>query len=200
MDLKEFLNSGLLELSVLGTLSDDEASLVQEMQSSHSEVQEEIHALELFFEQDAMRNALIPAARLDKKMERMFSSLEAEKQMHLSHTPLISDFSDADSWLELVSGLLPKKNSPERFEKLLRHQDGVMQVLVVSSTDIEEETHEEVDESFLILKGSCVCSIGDVSIKMSAGDFMQIPLYLPHKVTLTSKYVTAILQHVDCEN
>ena len=198
MDLNEFLDSGLSELHVIGVLSQDETSIVHKMQASHPEVKREIDALEMFYERDALRNAVSPTLQMDKKMELMFSSLEAEQEMNLAQTPLISRFSDANTWLELVSSLLPKDNAPERFEKLLRHENGVMQVLVVSSTDIEEEVHADVYESFLILEGTLVCTIGEAFMNMGAGDYMQIPLHQPHTVTITSNSVTAILQHVDC--
>ncbi|WP_354356868.1 cupin domain-containing protein [Pedobacter sp. UYP30] len=200
MDLKEFLDSGLLELNVIGALAQDEAQLVHKMLVSHPEIKKEIAALEVFFEQHAIKNAVSPHLRMGKKMERLFSNLAAEQNMQLSQTPLISGFSDSNAWLELISPLLPKDNSCERFKKLLRYENGVMQLLIVSSTDIDEEVHEDLDESFLILKGTCVCTIGNTSINMGAGDFMQIPLDLPHTVTITSNSVTAILQRVDCAN
>ncbi len=198
LNLQEFLNSGLLELYLIGSLMPEEIALVELMRISHPEVLQEMKDLELFHEQDAMRHAVKPNPRIDQKMELIFTSLLAEQKMQLSETPLITSFSSSNDWLELISPLLPTDHAPERFEKLLRNNNGIMQVLVVSHTHIEEEIHEDVMESFLILKGSCVCTIGDQNTIMGPGDFMEIPLHLPHDVRITSKSVTAILQHVDC--
>lgn len=198
MDLKEFLDSGLSELYLLGVLTHEEAALVQKMQVLHSEVKREIEALELFYEQDAIQNAVKLHPRVDKQMNVMLSALQTEKQMQLSETPLISIFSDADAWLELVTPLLPNDNFGDGFTSVLRNNNGVMQMLAISSIDIEEEVHEDVDESFLILKGTCICTIGNESINMGPGDFMQIPLYKPHSVSITSTSLIAILQHVEC--
>jgi mannose-6-phosphate isomerase-like protein (cupin superfamily) len=196
MELNEFLNSGMLELYLINTLHPEEVSLVESMRKLYPEVHAELAKLESFLEEDAIRNAVSPHTRMDEKMALMFNNLEAEQNMQLSATPLISALSNADAWLELVTPLLPENYSGERFEKLLRHENGVMQVLVISATDVEEEVHESLDESFLILKGTCICHIGEHFINMGPGDFMQIPLNLPHTVTITSESITAILQHI----
>lgn len=196
MELKEFLESGLIELHVMGMLAQDDALLVQKMLSIHPEVRREIDLLETFYEQDARRNAVNPSLQLDRKMELLFSNLDTEQHIQLTKLPLITGFSDSNAWLELVSPLLPKNEPSKRFEKLLRYQDGVMQALVVSPTHIDEEIHEELHESFLILKGTCICTIGESSLNMGPGDYMEIPLHQPHTVTITSSSVTAILQRI----
>lgn len=198
MELKDFINNGMLELYLMGLLSPEEVSLVERMRSQYPEINSELAKIEDFIEKDAIRNAESLPEQIDKKMELIFEGLEAEKNMQLSLLPLISAFSNSDYWLKLVSPLLPKIHSGERFEKLLRHGNGVMQVLVRSSSDIEEEIHDHLDESFLILEGTCICTIGNSSFNMGPGDFMQIPLYQPHTVSITSASVTAILQHVEC--
>jgi len=198
MDLAEFFKSGILELYLLGSLNLEEAALMEQMRSKHPvEISAEIKALEYFFEQDALQNAIKPSFALDKKMEVVFANLELEHQMSIDRLPLINPFSNPNAWLELISSYLPKEHKlTERFGKILRNTDGVMQMLVVSETDIDEEVHEDLEESFLILKGTCTCTIGETSFNMGPGDFMQIPLHEPHTVTLTSPSVTAILQHV----
>ena len=80
--------------------------------------------------------------------------------------------------------------------KVLRHDDRVSQMLVVSMTDIAQETHENEYESFLILEGECKCVVGEDIRFMKAGDFMPIPLHALHHVEVLSNSVTAILQHV----
>lgn len=196
-ELRKFLDSGLLELYLIGALGSEEVSFVEKMRKLHPVVDSELAAIEAFLESDAIRNAVNPSAEMNAKMESIFGSFEKEQKRQLTALPLISAFSSADAWLEMIAPLLPKAQQQERFEKMLRHENGVTQVLVISSTDIEEEVHEDLDESFLILKGTCVCTIGSNSFNMGPGDFMQIPLYLPHTVRITSESVTAILQRVD---
>ena len=49
-------------------------------------------------------------------------------------------------------------------------------MLVVSSTNFEDEVHDDEYESFLILKGSCKCTIGNSVQFMDESDYMAIPL------------------------
>lgn len=196
-DLAEFLESGLLELYVLGNLADGDLAPIKKMRLKYNtEITAEINALESFFEQDALRCAIKPNSVFDQKMEGIFANLEIEHQMSLDRLPLINPFSSPNAWLKMIALDLPKGRLTERFGKLLRNDNGVMQLLVVSETDIDEEVHEDLEESFLILKGTCTCTIGATSFHMGPGDFMQIPLHQPHTVKLTSPSVTAILQHV----
>lgn len=199
MDLIVFLESGLLELFVIGALSQDEVLLVRKMQELHPEVREEIDSLEKFYEQNAVQNELKPQSRTDKKMNFLLDNLELEQRMQLSEIPLISGFSDSEAWMKMVTPLFPTEIVGERFERLLRNENGIMQMLVISKTDIDEEIHDDLEESFLILEGTCICTVGDISREMGRGEFMQIPLFESHTVNVTSKTVTAILQRVDCD-
>ncbi len=196
MDLTTFLNSGLLELYLIGKLDQEEVLLVNQMRVAHPEVVAELASLEAFFEREALQHAVKPDSRFDEKMQSLFLNLEIEQVMQLSDMPLITSFSDADAWFEMISPLLPQGNFEGRFEKLLRNDDQVMQALVITPEGVDEEVHEDMHESFLILKGTCICTIGNETITMGPGSFMQIPLNQPHTIAVASKSVIAILQHV----
>ncbi|MFD2284977.1 cupin domain-containing protein [Pedobacter petrophilus] len=198
MDLSAFLNSGLLELYLMGKLDQEEVLLVHQMRATHPEVVAELASLEAFFEREALQHAVKPDPKFDDKMESLFLNLEIEQAMQLSDTPLITSFSDADAWFEMISPLLPQGELGGRFEKLLRNDDQVMQALVITPEGVDEEVHENLHESFLILKGTCICTIGNETITMGPGSFMQIPLNQPHTIAVASKSVIAILQHVAC--
>jgi mannose-6-phosphate isomerase-like protein (cupin superfamily) len=196
MELRQFMESGLLELYLIDALGEDDRRLVEQMKRSHPEVSREIFELEQFIEQDAFRNSVDPSMMLSEKMNSIFAELEKEAEMKAGNLPLISAMSSASDWLTVINPLIPLEFEDEKFVHVLKDQAGVFQALVVSRTDIEEEVHDALEESFLILEGTCTCSIEDQFFDMGPGDFMQIPLHKPHKVTITSKSVTAILQHV----
>ncbi len=86
------------------------------------------------------------------------------------------------------------KQHQQRSVEILTHTEELTQMLLVSSTDFDWETHDDVDESFLILSGEALCTIGDKTTLMATGDFMAVPLHVPHSVKLVSPVVTAILQ------
>ncbi|SES22998.1 Anti-sigma-K factor rskA [Pedobacter rhizosphaerae] len=79
-NLKAYIESGVLELYVLGDLSPEEALLVEEMAFQHPEVRDEIAAIEATMEEYAIQNAIAPSedveTRLFEKLGLTDSKLE----------------------------------------------------------------------------------------------------------------------------
>lgn len=196
MELGQFMESGLLELYLLHALGEDDRRLVEQMRLSYPEVAKEIFELEQFMEEDALRNSVDPSVVLSEKMYGIFGELEKEAEMEVDELPLISVMSSASKWLNVIKPLIPAEFEDEKFVHVLKDESGVFQALIVSRMDIEEEVHDALEETFLILEGTCICTIENQYFNMGPGDFMEIPLNKPHTVTITSKSVTAILQHV----
>ena len=67
-NLKAYIESGVLELYVLGNLSPDEALQVEEMAAQNPEVKAELTAIELAMEEYAMQNAVEPSADVEAKL------------------------------------------------------------------------------------------------------------------------------------
>ncbi|MDQ1141462.1 anti-sigma-K factor RskA [Pedobacter agri] len=67
-NLKAYIESGVLELYVLGDLSPEETLQVEEMASQNPEVRDEIAAIELAMENYAMQNAIEPSADVETKL------------------------------------------------------------------------------------------------------------------------------------
>ncbi|MEO8588050.1 MAG: anti-sigma factor [Flavobacteriales bacterium] len=64
MNAEELIRSGLLEAYVLGQASPEEAALVERMRASDDPVREELDAIELALEQQAMQQAVAPAPKV----------------------------------------------------------------------------------------------------------------------------------------
>ncbi len=75
MDLKTYIESGILELYVLGQLSPEEEKEVQDMQAKHIEIQREIHEISLSLEKYAQLNAIKAPAQL---ADRIFENLPSK--------------------------------------------------------------------------------------------------------------------------
>jgi mannose-6-phosphate isomerase-like protein (cupin superfamily) len=197
LNIKAYIESGILEQYVIGTLSEAERIEVQVCLATYEQLRKELERIETTLENYAFKNAVSPPSRLKERFLESIANLELEKQMKLSDLPLINKYSDYKNWLKLIEnfGNLPL-GEDGRHISMLRQDDKVTQMLIVSTTDIEQETHLMEHESFLILEGECKCTIGDQTRLMCAGDFMQIPLFEPHDVQLKSAKVTAILQLV----
>lgn len=67
-NLRAYIESGVLELYVLGDLSPEEALQVEEMASLNPEVRDELAAIEHAMEEYAMQNAVEPSADVETKL------------------------------------------------------------------------------------------------------------------------------------
>ena len=67
-EVKAYIESGILELYVLGQLSATECTEVEEMASKYPQVKEEILAVELALENYALENAIQPSAETQDKL------------------------------------------------------------------------------------------------------------------------------------
>ena len=65
---RAYIESGILELYVLGQLNDQEQAEVEAMAIQYSEIKQEIEAIELAMEQYAVARAVQPTAGLDQKI------------------------------------------------------------------------------------------------------------------------------------
>jgi anti-sigma-K factor RskA len=75
LDVKTYIESGILELYVLGQLSPEEEKEVQEMQSKHIEIQREIHEISVVLEKYAQLNAIKVPSHV---AERIFENLPSK--------------------------------------------------------------------------------------------------------------------------
>jgi anti-sigma-K factor RskA len=67
-EVKEYIESGIIELYVLDQLSAEERSDVETMALKYPEIKKEIELVELAMEQYALKNAIEPSLGLDKKI------------------------------------------------------------------------------------------------------------------------------------
>ncbi len=197
MNPTSYIESGILELYALDQLDPEEREEAERMISVFPEIKAEYEAIQLSLERYAASSAIEPPARIKEKLRASISNLEKEKEMNLQNLPLITNFSDHTKWMDLVKDMIPDELGDDgMFNSILHQSDKVVQLLVVTSTDIGDEVHDESHESFLILKGSCKCTVGNNVRIMEEGDFMTIPLDEHHEVEILSDKVVAILQHV----
>lgn len=196
LNLKTYIESGVLELYVLALLSETEQKDVAKMLAAYPELHIEIDKIQASLENKALANAIQPSAQLKNRVLDSIENLQKEKLMDMNDLPLINKFSIHHHWLNLVGSFGRLELVDGRYIKVLRQDDSVTQLLIISETPIAEETHEEEYESFLILSGECKCTVAGVVSFMKPGDFMEIPLFEPHHVELASPQVMAILQHI----
>jgi len=195
MGIREYIGSGILELYCLGNLSPQEEEEVLQMMI-HPEVKHEIVRIQTALEAYAQKHAVEPPVHMQGTINTLIGNLEKEILMYRHDLPVLNKYTNYLPWLQLVQDDIPKTIEGGRYTKMLTRTSSVMQMLVVSETDIEDELHTDEMESFIVLRGTCDCTIGDKVFSMKAGDYMEIPLHIHHDVKVHSPYVVAILQRI----
>lgn len=195
MDIKKFIESGILEEYCMGWINEADRAIVVSMASSYSQIREELTRVELFMEQFAKLNAV--SIINTNLREKILDSLEhiSQNYLDLDNLPIINNTSNYQMWLYSVQHLIPTAFAEDMICEVLRQDDKVTQTLIVSKIGVSEETHTNILESFLILQGECECTIGERVFKAAPGDLIEIPLHAEHDVRLLSPVVVAVLQH-----
>ena len=110
-DLKAYIETGILELYVLGDVTPDEKRQVEEMASKHPEVKAELGAIELSMELYAKENAVEPSENLRGRiLGSLLTNLGDDRNFTAapSHTEVDTDEEDteeeADSYLTMLVG------------------------------------------------------------------------------------------------
>lgn len=90
-NLKAYIESGVLELYVLGDLSPEETLQVEEMASQNPEVRDEIAAIEQAMEQYAMQNAVEPSADVETRLFEKLGLSEIEENVNVQPEPIYAE-------------------------------------------------------------------------------------------------------------
>jgi mannose-6-phosphate isomerase-like protein (cupin superfamily) len=196
VDIKAYINSGVLKEYVTGVLGVIEKAGVEVMCDMHPEVREALKREEDSMLHAAQEHADAPPPEFKAGMWELLRNVNKEKQMDPNDLPFINRFTDHNKWLRFVEGKIPEQVNEDRIVDVLQNNEKITQALVISKTDFENEEHVNELESFIILQGECECTIGDNVFRLGPGGFTDIPLHTPHTVRIISPHVVAILQRV----
>ncbi len=196
MNIEDYVNSGVLHEYCINTLSASERTEVERLCAQYPEVKEELLQMQRALEKFAESVGKKPAVEVQQTIWGTLENINKEKAGDLNDLPLINKYSNHNNWKRIVQPLMPAQIPEKRVMLPIRDANGVLQVLVISRTDVDDEVHEHERESFLVLEGECECHIGDDTFRLGPGGFLEIPLYKSHNVKVLSPYVVAVLQHV----
>lgn len=192
--IKAYIDSGNLEQHCFDLFDAERAKEVAEFSVSHPEIRRELNEIEQTIELLAKSYAVEPDPRLRGRLLNVLG-FASEEQLDINNLPPTGKYSDHASWLNAVEHLLPAEPFEDFFQHTLRQDEQIAQMLVITRLNVPPEIHEDVAESFFILKGQCTCTIGDRRVTLNPGDHLDIPLHVSHDITIDSPYVIAILQH-----
>ncbi len=152
----------------------------------------------------AKAHAITPPQKIKESILQKIIELQIaennRQSLHIDNLPLLDATSNWLNWQACVQHISP----PDEYEGVYLHtlENSPQRDLFIAwvKNNVEEEVHLDLVESFIMLEGSCECSIRDTSgktrsIRLSAGDYLEIPVGEPHDMILTSlQPVKAILQ------
>ncbi len=198
--VQDYINSGILELYVLGMTTVEENIEISKLAAENSDIQIEIAAIEktILLTSEEIAPELSPEikaltmATIDY-MERLKNGEEYVVAPSLNKNSKIADFI---TWIDR-----PNMQVSEDYEtvevKIISANPEVTTAIVWLKHGSPIEVHDNELEHFLIIEGTCTIKIGDEDHQLVAGDYLSIPLYIGHSVAVTSEIVCKlILQRV----
>jgi len=195
MDVQKFIQSGILEEYCLGLLSDEESAYLMQVAMLFPSIKSELTAIEQTLEKLAEATAIEPPAGTKERILASLGFTDEDTVPDINQMPATDKNTDLQTWLNAAAHLIPENpTKPFTFHKL-RKDEHFQQTLIIATTHVPEEEHDNYLESFFILKGHCECTVGNDIYHLGAGDFLEIPLYVKHNVKITSPCVVAVLQY-----
>lgn len=177
----------------MGLLTDEEVKELKLMCTRFPEIKQELETIEFALETLAMQTAITPPNELKGRLLKKLG-LEQTVPLDLQNLPVITAQTYYGDWLDALAHLIPKDPADVIVFQPLTQTPALTHSLVYTRMSIPEETHDDLIESFFILEGSCRCMVDGQEYVLNPGDFLEIPLYVKHDITLLTPHVVAILQ------
>lgn len=201
MTSRELIDSGILELYMLGIASRNEQEEVEMMAAIHPEVRREIESVCHALESYALANATEPNPVIKPMlMARIDYSERIKNGEPVSFPPMLHQNSKAEDynfWLRQPGMNLTISKKDDITAKIIGYTPGMTTAIIWLKRDAPLEIHDNELESFLILEGTCDIVVGDKNNPLVPGDFFSIPLHEYHLVKITSSIACkAIMQRV----
>ena len=196
---KEYIESGILELYILGITSEDETKAVEMMASSDPAVKQEIVLISASLESYAMANAIDPNPIIRPFLLATIDYTERLKDGEpVSVPPLLNENSQVahfDSWLNRSDMVASDTDSV--YAKIIGYTPEAITAIVWLKDYAPHEVHDNEYERFLIVEGTCDIIVEDQVNQLIPGDYFAIPLHKNHLVKVTSSIpCKVILQRV----
>ena len=196
---KEYIESGILELYILGITSEDETKAVEMMASSDPAVKQEIVLISASLESYAMANAIDPNPIIRPFLLATIDYTERLKDGEpVSVPPLLNENSQVahfDSWLNRSDMVASDTDSV--YAKIIGYTPEAITAIVWLKDYAPHEVHDNEYERFLIIEGTCDIIVEDQVNQLVPGDYFAIPLHKNHLVKVTSSIpCKVILQRV----
>lgn len=197
---QNFIDSGILELYVLGKTTEAENAEVLMMSANFTSVFNEIVAIELSLE----KYALLHSVPLDITIKPfILATIDFTERMGNGELPgfppllnTTSGIEDYAQWLNRSDMVLPI-DFEEIHAKIIGYNKEALTAIIWLKNGSPVEIHDDEYERFLIVEGTCTITIDNEEFNLKSGDVLSIPLYKKHFLKVTSSIpCKAILQRI----
>ena len=189
MDSTTFIESGILESYVLGAANKAEISEVEEMAATYEDVRRELDEISIAFQKYAEANAIEPDPTIRPFFLATVDYIERMNAGEIASCPPIltasSTVEDYKMWLDRADMILPN-DAADVYAKIIGNAPEAVTAIVWLKDLAPQEAHKAEYERFLIVEGTCDITISNNVYTLKAGDFLEIPLFQNHHVTVTS--------------
>ena len=179
MNLKAFIESGILEMYCMGLTSDEERRMVEQLAAEYPDVRTELEETEHLYLSYSKQQE--PGGIFKPHVWEAI-----EKAIILP--PLLTETSDVGFWMEFTENVrsgFPERG-PIRQLFLPGDQNLITYLVKADAGAIVEEMHDDSDEMLLMLQGSCSITTHGQTRIYHEGDLICIPKNTMHKaVSLT---------------
>lgn len=199
-NIRDYIESGILELYVLGIASEKETEEVEKLAPLQIKIRTEIEKISKAMETLAMQNAIAPDPTIKPFLmatidytERLKNGEQPSFPPLINHDSKIIDYSE---WINRKDMLLPK-DFKDFHARIIGYTPEVTTAIIWIKNMAPQEIHDHEFERFLILEGTCDITIDNKVHHLATGDVLSIPLHKKHDVRITSTIpCKAILQRI----
>lgn len=197
--ISHYIETGILELYVLGIALDEERNEVERLALENVEIRDEIEKIKASVEDYAHEHKLQPNPVIKPFLMATIDYTERLKKGETpSMPPLLSANSaitDYSQWLNRQD--LVTADTEDVFAKIIGYTPEAITAIVWLKDYAPHEVHDNEYERFLIVEGTCDIIVEDEITHLAAGDYFAIPLHKKHMVKVTSSVTCkVILQRV----
>ncbi len=194
-EIKEFIESGILENYVLGQLNATEEAEVEQQVKRHPEVLSALHAI-----QDNLNTYIDGLAILPPKNQtleirnkiRVSSAIIFNAKNRLEMFVDISEHKTISEWRHVIAALDRPGEFNTHVHELYKDDEKSLAILWVRGT-LSEDEHVDIKESVLVVKGSCTGELDDEIVELKPGDYWEIPMRKPHKLIVAPKETVVLI-------
>ena len=187
---EEYINSGILEMYVLGMTNLEETATVNEMAHLHEEIRLEIDEITQTLQNYSASTAKELSTALRPFVLAVVDYTERLKGGEpVTLTPILnknSKISDFNQWLNRKDMVLPD-DYDNVYAKIIGFTPEATTAISWVKTISALEVHDHEFERFLIIEGTCNVKIGQENHYLVAGDYLEIPLHVEHTLIVTSE-------------